>query len=131
MSFLTKLNKKTTEVVERTLRPNMVQTINYMGFKVKMTDLTEYVMSPVEYEKLITRLDSGLYVISPRESLIGYIEGYNVHNLTGKNLLVFGIRNLPDGAMSAEEIFTKYCNTRRNRVLSRKEIKNNFSDYCY
>ncbi len=134
MSFLTKLNKKTTEVVERTLRPNMTQIINFQGFKTKCTDITQYVMSLTEYEKLISRLDSGFYIITPRESLMGYIEGYNVYNLAGKKLLVFGLKNFPENSMSSEEIFIKYCKTKRNMTLSYitgTEIKDNFSEYCY
>lgn len=133
--FLKSLSEKTVIWNNVSMRTNISLTV----FNTKMSSYTEYVMSQKEFDRVfeILKQEDDIFIF-PQESLMGYIEGYNIYTLKGKLLLRFGRVNMINSSNDAlQKIFDDVVLSERNLLIIKRakkvfhQIKENYSDYCY
>lgn len=135
INFLKNLHLKTTEAVPCSMTPNMSgRTLSgsFLHFK-------NYIISEKDFENIFRIILEELLLIIPKESLMGFIEGYCIYSLDGKLIFAFSEKNIP-GNSSLKELFL-FCQTEQNKTILaelQKEgmfssfyIDKRFEDYNY
>jgi len=107
--FLVSFFDKTVFWQDRTLRPNMSSRTIY----TKSMEFKEYMISKEEFECLLNIIKEARLIVMPKESLMGYIEGYTLWDpnmLTEESTLVgaFGVEQLPIGTTS-KDLSLPFC----------------------
>lgn len=106
----------------------------------KHPNFTKYRILKNDFEKILEIVgDDGLLFL-PNVSLMGYINGYCVYNLSGKLVLIFGTENLPKTSEFTlktlfTSVFRKKGNLKLYKQLEKKigavEIYKTFEEYSY
>jgi len=137
LSFLEQLNQKTVTWHDGVLQPNM----GAGPIHIKTSEFTDYVISKPDFKKVLEIIHDEILLVIPKETLMGYIEGYDVRDLQYNLLLRFGEKNIPkESGFTLQKLFTCLVRSRQNIEICeqlREEglkgffIKKTFEDYCY
>lgn len=137
LSFLEELNKKTVTWHHGVLQPNMGGN----PMHIKTSEFTRYVISESDFKKVLKIIHDEILLVVPKETLMGYIEGYDVRDLQYKLLLRFGEKNIPkESGFTLQKLFTCLVRSRQNVEICKQLdaeglkgciIKKTFEDYCY
>lgn len=126
---------QTTVPRTSTLTPNM----SVRSFEVDWLDFTDFKIQPGDFERILRAITELKLLIYPRESLMGWIEGYHLYDinmLTKEAVLVmaFSDKNIP-ASHTLEALFSM-CHTLQNIHLMSlldtwRPIKEKYTDYSY
>ena len=107
----------------------------------QMPEFTKYKIPKNDFKKIISIIKEEFFLVVPHENLMGAIDGYCIHDLDGKLLLIFGESNLPtEYGFTLDKIFTSVVRTDQNLDIHaqlKKEkkvsckIHKEFAEYCY
>ena len=132
--FLKSLSEKTVTWSDVSMRTNISLSV----FNTKMSSYTNYVFSLEDFKKIFEILEEENDIfLMPQESLMGWIDGYNIYSIKKKLLLRFGKSSIPaESGYTLETIFNDFVRSERNLKIYQKvkdfiPIKDSFDEYCY